>query len=205
MIVLVLYACGGTTGLEGDADSAIDVTSDPILDTVTDPASDPAGPGITFRIGFITDIPDYEHLFVQVSDVLGHQTWVSLVSGAGTLSMQRRCDICLCEECGECAVCGPALEMVERIPAGGSHEWTWDGTLYPISTCVPGPGGPEEMCQEPDVLPAGSYAARFCWATGPADAFPDGVIPSGDLVCADVEIDYPVEGGVVEYVVNYGG
>jgi len=192
---VVLAACG-TTGLEGTPDASID----PAPDTPVDPGLDPAGPGVTFEISFLTDIPGYEYLYVQTSDEMGHQTWVS-VPGR---SLQWRCDLCLCEECSECAVCGPAMTVVERVAAGGSASWTWDGTLYPLSTCTPGPGAPGESCQETGGLDAGTYAARFCWGTGPVDAFPDGWIP--DPVCDTVTFDYPVGGdGVVRYLVNNGG
>jgi len=204
VLAAVVAACGGTTGLEGDADVSVETPTEPALDPPSDPPTDPVGPGITFRISFVTDIPDDEHLFVQVSDEMGHQTWASVEDGGTMQPLQWRCDLCMCDECSECAVCGPALTMVERVSAGDSTTWTWDGTLYPLTTCTPGPGAPEEQCQEIGWLHPGTYAARFCWGTGPVDAFPDGWIP--DPVCDTVEFDYPVEGdGVVEYLVNNGG
>ena len=201
-IFLLLPACGGSTGIQGDADVSTESPADPVTDLAIDPGIDPLGPGITFRISFITDIPGYEHLFVQVSDPMGHQTWASVEDGGAALPLQWRCDICTCDECTDCPVCGPAETIVERVAAGESTSWTWDGTLHPLATCSPGPGAPEEQCLETGWLDAGTYTARFCWGTGPVDAFPDGWIE--DPVCDTVTFDYPVE-GVVGYLVNHGG
>lgn len=199
-VLAALLAACGTTGLEGTPDAPLDAPVDPVVDPPTDPGIDPPGPGITFEISFITDVPGYEHLFVQASDAMGHQTWASIPGQA----LQWRCDLCQCDECSGCAVCGPAETIVERVAAGDSTRWTWDGTLHPLATCTPGPGGPEEPCQETGRLDAGTYTARFCWAAGPEDAFPDGWIP--DPVCDTVTFDYPVGGdGVVGYLVNHGG
>jgi len=197
---LVLAGCGHATGIEGDVgmdvpDSAPDVPPEASVDL--------AGRGITFTMSFVTDIPFDEFLYAQVSDEMGHELWVSVSGPEGSVEMQGRCDICSCEECTGCPVCGPALPAVEMVVAGDAISFVWDGITYPIGTCVEGPGGPVHTCEDWGILEPGGYTATFCWSTGPAGAFPDGWIV--EPVCDTVDFGYPVEGGVVQYVVNYGG
>jgi hypothetical protein len=188
---MLLCGCGGGTGLEGDA--RLDREADTATDTVE------PGPQITFRLSFVTDIPGHELLYVQTSDYEGHQRWAD-ISGA---SLQERCDICTCEECTGCPVCGPAMPAVAALGSGESIEWTWNGVTHPTGTCVEGPGGPEHICKEQGNLEPGTYPAVFCFEVAGPDAFPEGWLESP--ACVDVEFVYPVPGGVVEHLVNNSG
>ena len=215
-----MAGCGVENTIEGDtspdslADSPADTTFDSPADTPADegpdtPADGPDadGPlpgGITFEIGFVTDIPGYEYMFVQTGDFMGMVAWISVLdAGASRVELQARCDVCTCTECTGCGICGIADPVVTMVESGSSATWAWDGVTHPVSSCSLSPGGPEYQCQEEEPLAPGAYTARFCWGLGTADAYPDDVIESP--ACADVAFEYPVPGGRVSHVVNNGG
>ncbi len=218
LVLTFSAACGGGSSIEGDTsiDTAPDAPSDSPADTAADTPADtaidavdtvddvPLPGAVTFEIGFVTDIPGYEYLFVQSGDYMGMVAWISVLDPSMTaVPLQPRCDICACDECTGCGVCGIADPFLTMAGSGSSTEWAWDGVTHPVSTCRLSPMGPDHDCQETGTLPAGPYTARFCWGSGPADSYPNDVIDSP--VCADVAFDYPVPGGRVLHVVNYGG
>jgi hypothetical protein len=90
-----------------------------------------------------------------------------------------------------------------RIDSGESADWTWSGTTWPTGTCLPDPTFPPLTCQEIGTLSPGTYGGRFCFGFGGPDDYTDGWIP--DPICADLEFEYPVPGGVLHYEVNNGG
>jgi len=191
---------------------AVDQPADPVPDLVPDVVPDVAvddvppdelpGPGITFILSFITDIPGYEYLYAQQSDMSCHMTWIGVHDGAGGYPLEHDCAICLCDECASCAVCGACLQVVAAVAGGESISYEWDGTVWATGMCSPYPDE-DWTCEIPGALAPGDYLARFCFAVAGPSAFPDGIIP--DPWCEDVRFTYPVPGGVVEYTVNNGG
>lgn len=189
-------------------DQPADPVPDPVPDLVPDVAVDDVppdelpGPGITFILGFITDIPGYEYLYAQQSDMSCRMTWISVWSGTSSFSMEHDCAICTCDECASCAVCGACLQVVVPVAGGESVSYEWDGTVWNMGMCSPYPDE-DWGCEYTTALAPGDYIARFCFAVAGPGAFPDGIIP--DPTCEDVRFTYPVPGGVVQYTVNNGG
>jgi hypothetical protein len=191
---------------------AVDQPADPVFDPVPDlvpdaivddvPPDEPPGPGITFILHFITDIPGYEYLYVQQSDMSCRMMWISIHDGTRGYAMEHDCAICLCDECTGCAVCGACMQVVIPVAGGESVSHAWDGTVWATGMCSPYPDE-DWTCEIPGALAPGDYRARFCYAVAGPGAFPDGIIP--DPMCEDIPFTYPVPGGVVEYTVNNSG
>ena len=177
-----------------------DIVPDIAVDDV--PPDEPPGPGITFILSFITDIPSYEYLYAQQSDMSCRTTWITLRDGARSFSMAHDCAICPCDECASCAVCGACMQVVIPVAGGERVTYEWDGTVWNMGMCSPYPDE-DWGCEYTSALAPGDYLARFCFAVAGPNAFPDGIIP--DPWCEDVPFTYPVPGGVVEYTVNNGG
>ncbi len=221
---LLLSACYSSSDLVGDGgedgaphdgaedrvqpDPATDPVPDPVPDLPFDPLIDDVpeeelpGPGITFILSFITDIPDYEYLYVQTSDMSCYQTWISITDGAGFYPLESDCAICPCDSCDSCAVCGACMPMVAALGSGDSITYEWDGTVYYRGMCAPSPDV-DMMCEYTGSLRYGDYLALFCFSVAGPGAYPDQYIP--DPFCVEVPFSYPVPGGVVRYTVDNGG
>ncbi|MBI5501994.1 MAG: hypothetical protein HY907_17250 [Deltaproteobacteria bacterium] len=189
-----------TTETAADAD-ATEVPADTDAAEVPADADASAGPWpVTFRLRFISDIP--ESVWVAAWDAAypsGH--WLSLSRDGAGFRKSPACDICMCDDCPGCPVCGaPCMEAVE-LRDGGSVEWFWPGFEYAQITC---PAAPPATCQEERAASAGAYAARFCWG-----ASVGGTSPCNEEIldpqCADVEFALPDPDGVVEYLIDHGG
>lgn len=209
-------SCGSDSNLSGDTtqDSPIDPVADetpgdPVLDVAQDELQDPVtddvppGPGITFVLGFITDIPMDEFLYAQTSSESCTLGWIGVIGGAGAVPLQSDCSICSCDECTGCAVCGMCMVAAERLASGDDVRYDWDGVVHERDTCQASPTGPSLSCENATSLEPGEYTARFCFGIGDENAYPDDII--SDPICHDVTFTYPVPGGVVQYVLNNGG
>lgn len=95
----------------------------------------------------------------------------------------------------ECPTAPPPV-----LPTSNASAFTWDGSVRiadAMDTCE---FGPQEPCQTtPEFAPPGRYVARVC--SKPSQLTAEGsaycVDPSDELVCADVEFDYPQTEDVV--------
>jgi len=215
-LALLNLSCGSDSDLAGDtdqdppADAAVEETpGDPAPDVPPDEQQDPVtdevppGPGITFVLGFITDIPMDEFLYAQTSSESCTLGWIGVLGGAGAVPMQSDCSICSCDECTGCAVCGMCMVAAERLASGDDVRYQWDGVVHERDTCQSSPSGPSMPCENAASLEPGEYTARFCFGIGDENAYPDNII--SDPICHDVVFTYPVPDGVVEYVVNNSG
>jgi len=187
-------AAGGTSAVGGQGGTA---------GTTTQPVGGSGGapPWPTlFVITFISDVD--ESIWVNETDAAwlnGH--WLTLERGGEILRKAKACEICACDECPNCPICGAPCPTATEIPSPGSVEYAWSGYEYRDADC---PSAPQETCLEEVAAPAGSYVAEFCWGTSfegsppcPADVV--------DVQCAEVTFQHPDPDGVVEFVVNNGG
>ena len=191
-----MVSYGGDASLIGDAGE-----HDAAVDGSADGSVGPKNKEITFSIGFITDVPTSEFMYVQTSDENGWQQWVSVLDGSQTVPLQGKCTICPCDVCVNCPLCGPAKTKTVQVPSHSSVSWTWKGKIWPEHRCADPSSGADIACQDQGTLAPGKYIARFCYGIGDDQ----GPFPTEVPSCNDVPFTYPVDGGVVGFMLNNSG
>ena len=75
-------------------------------------------------------------------------------------------------------------------------ELSWDGSIYPTSTC-----GNNVSCYQPGFAPAGHYVAKMCATPGTLKTAANGITSTctatGPVECVDVPFDFPGASPVV--------
>jgi len=185
---------GGSTGTGGQGGTA-GTTTQPVGGS----GGTPPWPTL-FKLGFISDVE--ESIWVNETDpawLNGH--WLTIERGGEIIRKSKACELCACDECPNCPICGAPCPTAIEVPSGGDAGYEWTGYEWPSADC---PSAPQETCLEQVPAPAGSYVAKFCWGLSfegsppcPADVV--------DVHCAEVPFQHPDPDGVVEYLVNNGG
>jgi len=182
------YSSGGDDGDAGDA-------------RADDAGSDTGAPPFPTRfvLRLVSDIPETFYVAAWDPSVSeGH--WLTLLDGGTVMAKADACDVCNCSDCPTCSTCGPPLCTIRELSAGTAGvEYLWDGRKWTTDgVCGDRP------CEVPESVPAGTYAARFCWAIGHDEtaSCADALV---GVSCADVEFTLPDPDGVVEYVIEHGG
>ena len=186
-----------------DADSASDGDTDSDANGDSDGDADhevESGP-ITFRLHFISDIPESVWVDVTEPSWTGGGHWLTILRDDEPVRKAHDCAFCPCDECTGCGVCGAPLPAVEELATGGTVEWVWDRAEHLIEDCS-GPGS--TPCLAPSTAPDGAYVARFCWGLA-VEGTPPGPAEVRDVHCGETAFELPAAGGVVEHTVDHGG
>jgi hypothetical protein len=184
----------------GDDDAATEDDGDTADGRPDDGGTDAVRPPFPTRfvLRFISDIPETVYIAGwEASSTSGH--WLTLLDGGTAMAKADSCGTCNCDECPVCSMCGAPCMELTPLASGGSVEYSWDGRRWETDgACGSMP------CEDPAEVPAGAYAARFCWGTGRGGSSPCDELLLGER-CAEVSFTLPDADGVVEYVVDNGG
>ena len=124
--------------------------------------------------------------------------WFSIRKGGKPMKLATSCRTCSCRTtrngtCGACSVtCNPGAPL-ERMSAGDSVEWTWDGWFYQRSR-VNG-----QQCMDQRLpRPGETYDVRMCWSDekGPVGAGHE----LKSSTCKTIELTYGQDAVVVHEV-----
>lgn len=189
------------SSLKGGEEQSTAVPDASAQPTTTTTTTSPPPTTVLFRLSFISDVDESIYVDETSPSWLSTGFWLGIVWPDGVSARKApACELCMCDSCPNCPICGAPCDTVTAISTGGSTEWLWDGMRYPTAECPSAP----EPCQQPEAAPAGSYTAEFCWGLTYEGTLP---CPAEvvDVHCADVSFNYPDSDGLVEYVVNNGG
>lgn len=199
--LLATAGCARSSLKDGGAGASAaqpDASAEPTTTTTT---STPPPTTVLFRLSFISDVEESIYVDETSPSWLSTGFWLGIVWPDGVNARKApACELCMCDSCPNCPVCGAPCDTVTEIPTGESTEWLWDGMRYRTAECPSAP----EPCQQPEAAPAGSYTAEFCWGLTYEGELP---CPAQvvEVHCADVSFTYPDSDGLVEHVVNNGG
>jgi hypothetical protein len=100
-------------------------------------------------------------LYVQASGWSG-QAYLSIRKAGGDAVASDSCEVCNCETCPSCAVCGRALAAVQPLAPSESIEYRWDQADW---VNIAEGCRPTLACEQPMLVPAGPLTARTTYST----------------------------------------
>lgn len=134
-------------------------------------------------------------LYVQASGWSGQEV-TAIIKADGSGIGRDTCEICNCETCPSCAVCGRSIAQVAELAPGASLDFQWDQTDWSV---IHDGCRPTLDCEQPALVPAGPLTARarysdsFTTTTqfGPMESF------IGPAVTADTVFQHPATDVIV--------
>lgn len=94
-------------------------------------------------------------LYVQASGWSGQEVTAVLKPGGGAMGRDT-CEICNCEGCPGCAVCGRGIAQVATLMPSESLDFTWDQTDWSV---IANGCRPTLDCEQPMLVPPGPLTA----------------------------------------------
>lgn len=136
-------------------------------------------------------------IYIQSSGWSG-QEFFALGRAGQSLPIDNTCELCDCNQCASCAVCGRAIAQVLPIAAGSSHEFAWDGRIWVV---VPNACRAGLACEQEQRVPPTPLTARLTYGESYRV---DTQFGAGDELIVDphtitVDFAYPAT-GVIEFV-----
>ncbi|MCC7384324.1 MAG: hypothetical protein IT384_20935 [Deltaproteobacteria bacterium] len=169
----------------GDGGAALDAGA---VDAGTPPDE------LTFRFRYLSDVAG-EGVFLQSGG--GGIPWVRVFDARGEdVRIDANCELCPCDACGNCPVCGSAPLATEWIPSGGSIERRWDLTTHRADRCAVSPGA-TATCEAYAPLEPGRYTARFCFGYSATEVAAGSWIEAP--ICRDEPFTWPTAQTVIEH------
>jgi hypothetical protein len=148
-------------GTDSDADDAGSVADASVLD---DAAGDAPADGPSPLVSFVFTNSTGHTIYIQAFGFSSQEYW-ALVQAGRSLPVNNTCEMCDCNWCQACAVCGRAIATVEELAPGAQQRWTWDGRIWET---VPDGCRANLACEQDRTIPAGTaleavvtYSASF--------------------------------------------
>jgi len=185
--LLVVAIAVGSAGCE----TTVGSTTNPNPDARTD-ATDFTPPG---SIAIRVRNDGTKNLYVQASGWSGQEVTSIVLPGAGTVGRDS-CEICNCNGCPDCAVCGRGLATVAELVPGASLDFPWDQTDWDV---IEEGCRPSLSCEQPSLIAPGPLTAVAAYSDSFMDTTEFGAQESfiGPRVTAQTEFQHPATDVVV--------